>query len=1176
MDNKLLFGKGTTEGIVSVEVVPNKENTVQVWVRDGDELTSFYDTYKPYCYISKDDPIVGQFYADTPTTELLGGNPLNLMVESDSFSHISWVEKNAEKAYVPFRQSQWMLQTGETLFKGMNFDDPVRLYFDLEVLTKKGYSFPNSSRDEDKITLIAIWTNRGHEMVLALNDDAVTPKMENVFRCKNEKVLIEKFVTVIREIDPDIIANHNIYGFDFPYLRDRAQLLGVPLQIGRNGTEPRTYTTSIKFAEKSDEYENFVVYGRHILDTYFMAKKYDMVARKLGSLNLKECVKHLGQASDDRTYIEGNQIANIWRNEHDTHTREDLIRYAVDDVKEAQILDREWGIGIFEETKMIPLPMQDVARYGAGNKIDLIFDRQYYQALWSIPVADEKQSYGGGYAGSQVYGYIPDPMVYADVSSLYPTLAEILGIQPPKDELGMFQELVHTLKDFRYKYKYLAKELKAKGDTVEAKKYDAAQNQFKILLNTCSYGWLGWQWGKFNYYEGAALITQWGRKIIKRVNLETENRGGGVIRSDSVTEDTPIYIKDSEGIDIISIGELHSRGIGHRRALRKFEGFDHLQVLTRGGWSDIKYTKKHAVDKQVYRVLTRNGYAKVTEDHSLFQNGKEVKPKDLSVGEKIDELPFESFGYNDDVPLTEDQAWLLGFMVSDGSASKVPRKDRGWSITTAIHKSDPDKLARCKEILDNWGFDFRLYDTMKSSGCNRLATSKKNAYDFFYPLIYDAYTGEKKVPKTILNAPDNIVRAFLNGQMDGDGHIIDRPDTVNITTKSYILAAGLQYLCNRINWYSTSIVSIRPDKPNIISTNFSDPAGVQRSQEGTIRKIETMEYEKEVYDISTGDGTFIGGTGRVIFHNTDGSLIIVPEKFRGSEENELRFIKLVEDDVNQWLKGELKDVKETIVLEHDGGVKKSIVFDNKSYVLLGHDDKITIKGNTLRGRSNEGFVNQFIRTCVDHVFDENFEAIKDEYLTLRERINNKDMGIDEVSKREGLNMSLEEYRNKRSAGNNPISTYEAAVNADREYVKGDTIVTWVEEPKPIIKTYKNKPDKEVIPKTSSYELVRLAENYDKNIYVDHYLSRLDITCKKFLVVLGVERFNKWFPNISILKTDRRKLLPTMHVYDFLGVFPDHGWTSKCLEKLTNKQEKDLTSLLDMCILPEELESLINK
>lgn len=459
MNKELLYGSDEMKHIVATEVLQGKDNVCQVFYRhEDDTVTSEYRTFKPYTYIRHDDPIIEKFYEDTETERLLGTNPLNLMVYANTFSQIRWIEKNAQEYFTPFRQSQWMLQSRQTQFKGMDFDDPLRLYFDLEVLTAKGFDFPNSSREEDKIILIAIWTNRGDEIVLALNDDTETPEMENVYRCVNEKILIEKFIKVIRKLDPDVIANHNIFGFDFPYLRDRAQLHSVKLQIGRDGSEPYSFNTSIKFAEKSDDYENFSIYGRCVIDTYFLAKRFDQFYRGLESLSLKNCAKFLGRASDERTYIEGKDIAPTWRGEHDKWTRKDLISYAIDDVKEAQVLDQEWGNGVFEQTKMVPLPMQDVARYGTGNKFELFFEREYYKCLWSIPTADAKESFSGGYAQPSMYGYINEPVVYADISSMYPSIKELLGIRPPKDELLIFDEICELLKDNRYKAKYGAQD----------------------------------------------------------------------------------------------------------------------------------------------------------------------------------------------------------------------------------------------------------------------------------------------------------------------------------------------------------------------------------------------------------------------------------------------------------------------------------------------------------------------------------------------------------------------------------------------------------------------------------------------------------------------------------------------------------------------------------------------
>lgn len=528
----LLYGTGTTEGIVAVENVKGKENLVHVFRRVNDEVIATYEKFKPFIYINDKDPVINKLYEGTSTESLMGSNFYNTMIEHENYGFIKWVKKESKSHYMPFLQSQWMIHSQETQFKGMDFDDPLALSCDIETYTKEGYEFPNSSREEDKITIIVMKTNRGDEWALVLNDDALTPKLDRrVIRCKDEKTLLEKWVMMVRKIDPDIIYGHYFFGFDLPYIRDRAMLHGVPLQLGRDGSEITSFMTSIKFAEKSDEYENFSIYGRHILDTYFMAKQYDVVARKLDGYGLKYCVKHLNKASEDRVYIEGSDIAIIWRNGHSKYTREDLIKYAFDDVRESEILYNEWGGAMFELTKMLPLPLQDVYRYGTGNKINSLFQRYYYNMLWSYPQSSEREDYGGGYANTFHYGFFDEDTVYMDVSSLYPSLMEILEIQPTKDELRLFSTLIPLVKEYRYKIKANAKKYEGVDDKLH-KKFKANDGAIKIFLNGF-YGWLAWAYGDFNYYEGAEQVTSWGRKIAKRMNYEAELLGAKVLRTDT-------------------------------------------------------------------------------------------------------------------------------------------------------------------------------------------------------------------------------------------------------------------------------------------------------------------------------------------------------------------------------------------------------------------------------------------------------------------------------------------------------------------------------------------------------------------------------------------------------------------------------------------------------------------
>lgn len=266
-----------------------------------------------------------------------------------------------------------------------------------------------------------------------------------------------------------------------------------------------------------------------------------------------------------------------------------------------------------------------------------------------------------------------------------------------------------------------------------------------------------------------------------------------------------------------------------------------------------------------------------------------------------------------------------------------------------------------------------------------------------------------------------------------------------------------------------------------------------------------------------------------------------------------------------------------IVLENDGSYKKCIIIDGKSYVLMDYDDKLSIKGNTLKGRGNEAFVNKFISNCIDYIFAEDLSKIRDEYDYWYERIENKQMSIDEVCKRESINMTLETYQNKISAGQSQIATYEAALQADKHYQKGDTIVTWVEEPEPVLKEYKTREDEWKIPtNVPSYETIRLASNFNGNIYRNHYHGRLETAVKRFMIIFGVDGWQIWFPFLSILKSDKYKLIAPLGLEKFHQHYFNFGWNQKSYDKLTEKDKELFASLVNNGYLSEEYKTLTTK
>lgn len=92
---------------------------------------------------------------------------------------------------------QYLMQTGRVYFRGLTYNDLHRLQFDLETTALD----PQRGR----IFLIAVRDNRGFATIL----DAPEPD--------DEPQMIDELCAIIRERDPDVIENHNLFGFDLPF-----------------------------------------------------------------------------------------------------------------------------------------------------------------------------------------------------------------------------------------------------------------------------------------------------------------------------------------------------------------------------------------------------------------------------------------------------------------------------------------------------------------------------------------------------------------------------------------------------------------------------------------------------------------------------------------------------------------------------------------------------------------------------------------------------------------------------------------------------------------------------------------------------------------------------------------------------------------------------------------------
>lgn len=348
--------------------------------------------------------------------------------------------------------------------------------------------------------------------------------------------------------------------------------------------------------------------------------------------------------------------------------------------------------------------------------------------------------------------------------------------------------------------------------------------------------------------------------------------------SDSVTYDTPIYIRDkiSKFIDIIPVAELWGGSKtfypGHNS--QWYYKNKNKEILTHSGWSDIKgiVKKKNIKNKKIICTRTSTGYVKTTQDHSLFIDHREISPKELQVFDRLDvtETPIEN---PRNIMLNEDIAWLIGFWVAEGSSPRTINCNRFQVCNT-----EKDLIQKCQNIVN-------LYCACQTEVKEQINEDKKNL--FVLSCSSNQYLGYwirqsichkvkyiskgkqrpflKKVPIEILNGDSLVKRAFLDGFWAGDGSSKGKTKNSRFYhNNSLPVIAGIQYLNTCLGIRTNTVV--HPDRPETVTLS-------ENIQNITRKENEILQFYEQsppeiLWDVSTEEGTFVNAIGNIICHNS--------------------------------------------------------------------------------------------------------------------------------------------------------------------------------------------------------------------------------------------------------------------------------------------------------------------
>lgn len=474
-------------------------------------------------------------------------------------------------------------------------------------------SFYGLKEDNTEFRKVLTWKNFSHDLdYLEIVSDEIS--------------LLQRFKEIILDYKPDIITGYFSDGFDFPYIKARADKHNITLDLGLDYSEMNTGRLST-----SREGESKITGILHI-DIFKFIRNIFGKDLNTDSLSLDAVASEL--LGHNKHVVNLDLLADTWNNHPEKLS--EFCAYNLHDSFLAFQLCNKLLYDMIEFSKIIGLPIFDVIRMRFSRLVEsYILKRALEFNVIAPNRPDDKEieermneSIQGAFVFEPTPGLYKDIVVF-DFRSLYPTIISSHNIGPESFHCSCCRNLAHVPEKEEYWFcqkekkfiptilediitirsdqKRLMKEAKKRGEDITM--LAARTYALKVLANSF-YGYLGFYGARWYSIECAASTTAYARNYIKQTIAQAEKKGFKVIYADT---DSCFLLLEKQILDqaMEFMNEVNFTLPGQMEL--EFENY-----YTHGIFVAIKGTEKGA--KKKYALMTTDGKMKIIGFETIRRN----------------------------------------------------------------------------------------------------------------------------------------------------------------------------------------------------------------------------------------------------------------------------------------------------------------------------------------------------------------------------------------------------------------------------------------------------------------------------------------------------------------------------------------------------------------------------